>query len=326
MRIQPFFLFVLSFMLLQSCAHQDRKYSFLQTGNQLARDGLYHEAADNYRKELKTSPNSAQAHRNLGIVSIKLTDYDTAIQHLEIAVPSYSDNFDTNYYLGEAFRAKNRFDDAIFRYKKALEKRPEEPRALKALAWSYFKIRYYSQAIVTGKRLIKAHPEDPQAHIIQARTLIKLKRADAALVSTRNAVKVAQKRWVPYIRSVQGDAYFALKNYRKAQKSYRTALKGQPLLAGALLGMGRCLAKSGDLKEAATFMKRALKVRPRLTEGYFALAQVYEKLDPKRAVDYYRFFGKKAATDPEFLGILEDIEKRIGIITARGLGQKQNSL
>ena len=286
----------------------------LRTGNQLARDGLFHEAVKSYRKVLAKKPNDAHANRNIGIMFVKLSDYSKAIFHLEKAISEYQNNFDANYYLAEAYRAQNKYAQAIFRYQKALDVRPEDPKSLKALAWSYFRIRFYSEALRTSHRLVKQNPKDPQANIILARTLIKLKKFNQALANTKKAMSFAAKRWVPYIKSVQGDIFFELNQVDKAARFYRSALKAQPLLAGALLGMGRCLAMQGHHEQAIPYISKAIKVRPQMAEAHLSLAQVYENIDSKKAIQHYRQFGRQAARDPEFLNLLEDVEKRIGIL------------
>jgi tetratricopeptide (TPR) repeat protein len=146
------------------------KPEHLPLGNQYAKDGLLREAAEEYKKAIAEKPQLAAAHRNLGMVLVKLGDYKAASRHLEQAIGKYEKDFDANYYLGESYRAQDKYAEAIFRYKKALKLKDGDVRAMKPLAWSYFKIRYYSEALVTARELQKAAPEDDQVGVILART------------------------------------------------------------------------------------------------------------------------------------------------------------
>ena len=99
-----------------------------------------------------------QATRNLGIVQVKLGDYEKAIENLKFSLLKYPNNYQNNFYLGEAQRALGDFDNAIYSYKSALNVRPRDFNATKALAWSYYKIKYLSAALKTINEVGKICP------------------------------------------------------------------------------------------------------------------------------------------------------------------------
>jgi tetratricopeptide (TPR) repeat protein len=305
-------------------AHKGDK-DFIAQGNQYARDGLLREAAEEYRKALVQNPGNATANRNLGMVLVKTGDYKGAVTYLEKSLTKFSVDYDANFYLGEAYRALDQYADAIFRYKMALKLRPNEIRPLKALAWSFFKIRYYSEALSTAKKLVARAPADEQAAIILARTLLKVKRSGEALATLQNATNRAPKQAKPYLKSVEGDIYYETGDKKKAAEAYKLALKDQPMLAGALLGMGKCLADEGNNPKAISFMERAVRVRPNLTEAHYLLGRAYEKSDPGKSVRYYQNFRKQAATDPEYLGQLDEVKERVVFLKNNSNATNSNS-
>lgn len=294
-----------------SCATTPDKQSLVAQGNQFAKDGLLREASESYKKALAQKPNNATAARNLGMVLVKMGDYKGAVRHLEKSMTRYERDFDANFYLGEAYRAQDKFAEAIFRYKKALKIKDADPRALKPLAWSYFKIRYYSEALVISRQLQKAAPDDDQTGIILSRTLLKLKRPQEALAILNGARKNIQKGSRAFYSSVEGDIQYEMNHSDDAAKAYREALKDQPLLPGALLGLGRCMLDQGKQKLAVTYMERAVRIRPRLTEAHYLLGKAYEKTDKDKSLKYYQYFRKQAASDPEFIGYLNDVKQKI---------------
>lgn len=296
---------------------------YLTEGNEYAKDGLLREAAESYRRALATQPNLLTAHRNLGMVLVKAGDYSNATAHLEQSLPRYENDFETNYYLGEAYRAQNRFADAIFRYQKSLKVKTDEPRALKSLAWSYFKIRYYSEALVTGRRLMEITPRDEQAIIIVARTLLKSKNADEALILVRSTRSKIPSSSAPYFLSVEGDVLLELGQTDGAMKAYKDALKDQPMLAGALLGQGRLLLQQGKTEGAIISLERSVRIRPQLTEAYYLLGQAYMNSDRQKSLAYYQTFRKQAAHDPEFLTEMSTVNKTIGVANSNE-AQNQN--
>lgn len=302
--------------IFAGCATSDKK-NYVSVGNDYARDGLLREAAESYKKALAARPENATANRNLGLVLVKLGDYKAAVRHLEKAMSRYEGDFDANFYLGEAYRATDKYAEAIFRYKSALRLDNDNPKALKPLAWSYFKIRYYSEALEAGKKLTKVASADDQTAIIVSRTLLKLKRPGEALKTLRLARKSIQKSSIPYYNSVEGDILFEMGKTKSAGKLYRDALREQPLLAGALLGLGRCLLQEGKTDKAITFMERAVRIRPLLTEAHYLLGQAYEKTDRQKSLKYYQHFRRQAAADPEYLALINDVKNRIATLQSK---------
>ncbi len=303
--------------LLISCASQPKK-SNLAAGNQYARDGLLREAVEAYKKEIAQKPNNMTAHRNLGMVLVKSGDYRNAARYLEKSMAKYDDDFDANYYLGEAYRAQDKYSEAIFRYKNALKVKENDPRAMKPLAWSYFKIRFYSEALSVATELQKVAPDDDQTGIILARTLLKLNRAKDALAVITSSKKKISPSSRAYYASVEGDAYYDMGDKTAAQNAYKEALKIQPLLAGALLGLGRCALDDGKTKLAINFMERAVRIRPRLTEAHYLLGKAYEPTDRQKSLKYYQHFRKQASADPEFVAKLTEVRQKIGALQQPG--------
>jgi len=304
---------------LVACATVPTK-NYVSSGNQHAKNGLLREAAEAYKKALVQKPANMTAHRNLGMVLVKMGDYKAATRHLEKAMGAFEKDFDANYYLGEAYRAQDKYAESIFRYKKALKIRDADPRALKPLAWSFFKIRYYSEALSIARELQKVAPDDEQSGIILSRTLLKLKRNKEALATVKTAKKQATKASRAFYDSVEGDVLYDMNDREGAANAYRAALKDQPLLAGALLGLGRCSLDSGKAKQAITYMERAVRLRPRLTEAHYYLGKAYEGIDREKSLRYYQVFRRQASADPEFIARLNEVRQKIAVLQTAPVG------
>lgn len=285
-------------------------------GNQYARDGLLREAVDAYKAALAKDSSNLTAHRNLGIVLVKAGDFTGAVSHLEKCLAGFSDNFDANFYLAEAYRALDNYGEAIFRYKTALKIQKDEPRALKSLAWSYYKTRYYTEALNISQKMSVTNPNDDQVPIIIARVYLRLKRENEALMTLRKAMAKAAPASIPYYQSVEAEILQAKGASNDALAVYKKALKSQPLLAGALLGTGRILLEQGKTAEATDYLERAVRVKPRLFEGHYYLGKALETSNPQRALRYFAHFRKNASADPELLDLVQDAKKRIGALSS----------
>lgn len=294
-------------------------------GNEFVKEGLLREASQAYKKALKTNSASAIARRNLGIVELKLKNYKNGVVYLERVVSQYENDFDTNFWYAEGLRATERYADAIFHYKKALSIKEDHPRTLKALAWSYYKIRFYSEAFSIAKQLQKKAPQDLQTAVIMARIQIKLDQPQQALASLAKAKANAKPDSLPYIQSVEGDAFLAMDRCTDATSSFREALHAQPLLPGPLLGLGRCQLEAGKTAQAIGYLERAVRIKPNFTEAVFALAKAYEGNNQAKALKYYKTFRKLAMKDPEFVDRLGEAKSKIAKLAMKNDDANRNT-
>ena len=249
------------------------------------------------------SPEHIELNLHLALNFLKLQKYKDARKHLLAVQEKSKDMFEFNFLLAEAYRGLDDYAESIFFYRKAQEIKPDDLQNLKALAWCYYKIRYYKEAIKILSFVKEKDPLDQQAYIIRARILAKLKRYRKAISVLNKGLKVSSRKYKPYFLSIKGDVYFSLSQIKKAKKLYQKALKENPLISGALLGLGRCLFDEGQLKKSLVYMEQARRLKPKLTEIYLLLARSYELVDKKKSLNYYLKFKKMATNDPDFLSL-----------------------
>lgn len=307
-----FFTFVF-LVFSQGCVTAD-KTDYFSAGNEFAKDGLYNEAIFNYQKVLSADPTNVHAMRNLGVIYVKIGLYKKASAILEKSIEKLSANYQANYYLAEAYRAQGRYDKAIYHYKNSIKIRPQDFASIKALAWSYYKIKYYPAAYSTIKSVASKDRSDPQAIIIRARILMKQNKIGPAKKLIRSLLSNSQPAYKPYARSILGDIFYEEGKKKTALKVYRDALKEKPYLAGALLGVGKIYNSFNQKDMAQKFLQRAINVRPSLTEAYLELAKALETTDPKKSLANYNRFIQNARNDPEFSSNVSFADRRIRIL------------
>lgn len=277
-----------------------------ELADRYVQDGLYREALDQYSIALKKDPNNYTARLNTGVVMIRLGDYKRAITNIKKSAPAFKDSFEYNYYLAEALRAQEEYGSAIYHYRKALSLRDSDAKSLKALAWSYFRIRYYKEAELHAKHLIKVTPTDTQSLLILARIQTKTHDLKSAMRSLKKARKVANKKEKATLDSAEGDVWLAANKFSKAAKVYKSALKEEPLLAGAALGLGRCHLAAGKTESAISYFERAIRVRPSMSEALYYLAKAHLPKAPIKASKYLKRFVSKATDDPELIAKVDE--------------------
>ncbi len=263
--------------------------------------GLFKEAKESFLEALKQNSNFGPARQKLGMTEVKLGQYASARSNLEKVISGYEKDFQTNFDLAEAYRGLSRYPEAIYRYNKALRITPGSLQVYKPLAWSYFQIQDYTEAHKLARSLYRRNNNDPQAALIFARILIKLHRQAAAASIIARAKKSSSEHSLAFFESVEGDLFRSQGKYKEAVDSYHAALKKQPLLAGALYGLGECMYLAKDYKKAVAYGERAYHLDPKMIEATYLLARSLETIRPKDSVKYYLKFMASAGSAPEFV-------------------------
>ena len=73
--------------------------------------------------------------------------------------------------MAEALRTLDKYEDAIFRYKTALNDEPRKHQCAQTLSWTYYKIGYYTATLNVAKKLKKTSTTEDFQHSICSRRL-----------------------------------------------------------------------------------------------------------------------------------------------------------
>ncbi len=309
----------LLFLWLTSCAALAPQKTPTVLGNDLVKAGLYREAIDVYTKALSKEPENMALHRNLGIVLVKTGNYPKALKHLKKAIAKYENDFDSNFFLGEAYRAEETFGEAIFYYKKANKLNAKNLHVMKALAWAYYKTRFYSEALRISRLASEQDRKDVQTKIIQARIYLKLSKFKSAFDLMEQAKAKISSLDLAFIESVQAEIYQRIGQDKKAFILYQSALKKQPLLASAVLGLAKCHLANKNYKKSIEYLEQAVRLKPAMKEAYFNLGLAYEGINKEKSLKYFSLFRSKAGSDPDYLQDLVLAKQKIKELGGRVL-------
>jgi tetratricopeptide (TPR) repeat protein len=311
-------LFTLFFWSTSCTSDNDESLKEVVGADTKAKQGLIREAIEKYQAVLKKNDRNMWAHRNLGIVYLRAKEYQTSVEHLEKALIRFENDFEANFSLAEAYRSLDKHAEAIFRYQRANIIRANNVDVLKGLAWSYYKIRYLKDSVATIQQAKKFSKEDPQILVMEARILVRSNRIPEASTVIRKAKSISDESMLPYIQSVEGDIVAATGDCSGATKIYRDALKRQPLMAGALLGLGKCLVDSDNPPMAVEYLERAVRIRPTLAEAHFYIGKALQKSSPTKAATSYKKFVSLMADDPEWRDAVSEARKNHATLSRDG--------
>jgi tetratricopeptide (TPR) repeat protein len=314
MRLYTFFF--LSFILIscQNLSPQKKAKDLIIQGNEYARDGLFQDGINSYKKALELDPKNSPALRNLGMVLVKIGDFSQGERVLKRVVKVYPKDFEVAFYLAEAARGQTRYLVGIPLYKRALSLKPTHEKATQALILSYIKTYQYGESVRLGRAFLEAKPKNPDAYFLLAQAYLKLKQPGKSLTLLNQLPKTKKplpKEKQAKLLGLKGQAYFDLKSTQKASELFTQALASNPFHPDYLIGMAKCLIHKNQPSDAIPLLEKAVALTRELPEGHYLLGQIYEKKDPKKSKTYYSNFYRMGSKDPEFRDRARTIGKKI---------------
>jgi tetratricopeptide (TPR) repeat protein len=244
---------ILLLFLLISCASLPQYEDRVASGNEFLNQGLYREAIESYRDAIKINEKAPSVHKHLGVVLFKVGAYEESIMHLMKCFPDFQNNFEVNFVLGESYRALKLYDKAIIFLQKSLFLEKESMAALRSLSWTYLKLKDYKKAKKYAEKALHLNRSDEESLII-------LLHIYSSLQQYKQMIKIIETYHEEFINpaivlALKGDAYLGLKEIDEAIDFYKKALKIDPLLSRAFLGLSECYEIKEDYVNAKKMKK-----------------------------------------------------------------------
>jgi len=95
--------------------------SLRQQGEQLAKEGKWHEAIECYRSAIHLNPESAETYYQLGVSLKQLTNLDEAVTYFKKSLEIQPNLSWSHNFLGQILAIQGKLDEAIFTYKNAIK-------------------------------------------------------------------------------------------------------------------------------------------------------------------------------------------------------------
>jgi tetratricopeptide (TPR) repeat protein len=320
------------FVTTTSCATRGHDLSKnLIEGNNAALRGDYSSAVALYEAALEAVPNSAAAKRNLGIVLVKVGNYQRARQLLLEVAETYKGDVEIHYYLGETSRGLEDFQSASTHYQKALRQDPGDLRVRKALAWTWYKLKLHERSLLIVDSLMRTHPDDLQLRLIGAHNYIKQKKftkakellavVEQAGFKVKSSDRVSADSERALLMSALADAYQGTNDCIKANNLYQDVLKTRPFLPSALTGSAKCDMQTGNTQKAVSKLERAIKADPNMGEAHYMLGKIYETKDAAKATFYYRRFLLLTKNNSEYSVETKATKNALLTLEKQGIGR-----
>jgi tetratricopeptide (TPR) repeat protein len=280
------------------------------------------EQAELFLKTIKIKPDFLEAHFDLGLIYANQKKMQQAVAEFE-TVLRIDPKFDEGIYflIASAYQEIGNVNAATAALEKGLQRKPKDPKMLKALAYLQFHGNNDAAAIDALNRLLEIEPADTTSRIdlgLLYQRNNQLERAIAAyqdvlqsepknftarynlgliyLRQRKNAEAAAELESAnqiqpgnPELLERLGDAYAFQREHQKAANAYKAALEESPDRGALYSKLGFSLANLNLFEAAANALEKAARLNPGNADTFFLLGDMYSELKrPDDAVSAYR--------------------------------------
>ncbi len=212
--------------------------------------------------------------------------------------------FQSNFYeQGMKAMQEQRYQAAVDDFNNAIAAEPKDYALHFNLALAYSLLGKDPEGISEYKKCLELKPDLYQADLNIGILLLRRKQAAEALPYLESAASQKKQEFRPtyYV----GEASLAGGDFEKAVTAFQAALQLDAKSAAAESGLGRSLAKQGQLAEAQPHFLKAAELDPKYRDSLLELADLLETHDqPEQAIQLYKQFPDNPAAQ-ERVGALE---------------------
>ncbi len=241
----------------------------------LARCGKFSAAIKLGMKAIKLDSSSELSWRSLALAYAlkgELNANDKVFMEALAANPGVASMFYFN--LGKQKQITNNIEEAAALFQKAVDARPDNIEAQKALGSILLTLNKTDKSIESLQKAIAIKPDEPEAHFQLGRGLLKLNQNEAGIESLQTAVKLAPDN-VNY-HYILGAAYARVKDHKKAIIEYRRVIELKQDHINAHFALGNELLRMQKSDEAINEYQFVIKLNPTFQYVHFNLGWLYQ--------------------------------------------------
>ena len=306
---------VISLVIQTSHAAEDQDAAKLAKASKLIDSRKPKPAALLLRQIIRSNPNNAEAHMQLGAALAALAEnekYDEAISEEQLAIKLDPSSSGAHRMLGMIYSNQKKLDESIVELTEACKLKPSSFAAQRDLSTAYAAAGKIDDAILTLKKAVELKPDNFSVHMKLASLYVKKDNLIDAVAEANKAIEFGGKRAEPHlllanIKLDSGDSASSIEPFKSAiaANGYDSLGCLNPLTAAsAFSGLGWALASSKDAtketrQEALLYQKKAIKAYPGFLNAHIRQAELLSMQNrPKDAELAYQNLFKASAQRP----------------------------
>jgi tetratricopeptide (TPR) repeat protein len=285
MRSFATFLAVLTLLVIAISAQQADPDQLLSSAISEQQRGDYQASIRDYRELLELRPNMVEAKVNLGAALAHVGDFDGAIAMYRSALPAVSQKKPVLLNLALAYYKKGDFAHAAEQFETLHAAQPHDVRVAILLGDADVHLGKAAAAIAMLEPFESANAQNLDFQYAYGAALIKAgKRRDGV----ERMEKVAKVGHSADAYLLAGSTLLDLNEFESARRDLEAALALDPKLPRLYSLIGIARDKSGDVKDAETAFRDALKITPDDFDANLYLGAIlYKRRDLDEAKPYF---------------------------------------
>jgi tetratricopeptide (TPR) repeat protein len=227
---------------------------------------------------LKANPKDADALDYRGQIQLQKGDANGAVDSLQQAVKSDSNNAVAHYHLGRALELQHNEAQAEAEWHEAVGLRPDLTDAQRALAATEIRRGDIDALTQTAQQIIYGAPTAPDGYLLRSVAEMNRQKFSEAEQDMRKAAELAPASATPY--AYMGNLHQAQKQYAEAIKFYQQALDKDAAATDALQGMMNTYLAQKQLDPAIAAARTQIAKSPN-NSGFYDLlgTALFQKKD-----------------------------------------------
>ncbi|RXH54219.1 FG-GAP-like repeat-containing protein [Granulicella sibirica] len=236
--------------------------------------GYLDQAAASFQQVIADRPNDAEAHYNLGTLSLRRNDFPSARQHLKqtlVLKPDYPEAWNN---LGMMAAQEGQTQEAHENFNKSLALRPNYPTALLNLGNLYRHERNFPEAQTYLTRALALQPDDPETDYSLGMLFAQQSLFPAAEEYLQKAI--ALRPDYPEALNNLGVLYVRQGDNARGEQQFLTCMRLSPAYEGTYLNLGSLYLTQGDKPRARKVIQDLLRLNPQSSAAKKALQTLDE--------------------------------------------------
>ena len=246
----------------------------LEQGRLVADRGNPHEALGLLTRARAEAPKDADVHYNLGVLYVRLAEYEAAVASFKEAVRLRPDLAKGHNNMGVAFDKAGKHEEALAAFQKATSVDPRFADALYNLGLVSFKMRKFKEARAAFEKALQVAPEMADAKFYLGEVYYQLGDSAKALRVYKEALRSNPEDASSHRRL--GDIYLEQSDLSLAVGEYWAAVDADEHDAPNRAQLMRVLLvrnEEGDVRRAVKLGEKGLELDPSALDVRVALAE-----------------------------------------------------
>jgi tetratricopeptide (TPR) repeat protein len=264
---------------------------------------MYEDLETLWNTTIARNPTSYMGHNNLGAIYLGQGKIDEAIARFRSALEILPNHGNAHGNLANALLQKGQHEEAVVHFRRAAEIEPNNAKAHSDLAFGLLQIGATEPALAHAKKATELLPAAPEFHTIFGLALMQAGRGNEAVARYETALKLYPDFADAHYNLAV--AFFQNGLIERALPHFQKLATLQPENPEAHNNYGWALLQLGQANEAIARFETVLKLQPGFAMAHSNLAIAYLQLGrPRDAIARYESFLQQQPDHPPALADL----------------------